>query len=225
MIINKTPSNHKELIIYIWRSLDLQSIGREELIYYISFELFLLKPNKSVQLVNELIKKGFLVEKSGKVFLSKELRENFITWQKKKNEKVKNALEDISLKAINLNNLSKERKGSFNMFLKELSDESTLNRSVSVSKNSFTFHELNIDQGIIRGEVSGTKEKRYKFEVELNKKKIIHDCHDYLTRKSRQKKLCKHLVKLFIILKSENESKTEKILTNIMEELDDWEFI
>ncbi len=225
MIINKTPSNHKELIIYIWRSLDLPSIGREELIYYISFELFLLKPNKSVQLVNELIKKGFLVEKSGKIFLSKELREDFNTWQKKENEKVKNALEDINLKAISLNDLSKERKGSFNMLLKELSDESTLNRSVSVSTNSFTFHELNIDQGIIKGEVRGTKEKSYKFEVELNKKKITHDCHDFLTRKSRQKKLCKHLIKLFLILKSENESKTEKILTNIIEELDNWEFI
>lgn len=224
MIPSKESTNIKELALYIWKSLDLPVIAKEDLIYDISFELFLFKPNKTIQLVNELIKKGFFIIEDGTLSLSEDLRKNFSIWQKKENTKVKNALKEINKRKNSQKELTKQSQGLFNNFLKELSNEKSLNRTTLISRESFTFRELNFDQGIIKGEVSGSKEEPYKFEIDLKKKKITHDCHDFVTRKRRQKMFCKHLLKLFLILKTKNELKATKILKSIIKDIKFWEF-
>ncbi len=224
MILNKTPDNIKELTLYIWKSLDLPVIAKEDLIYYISFEIFLFKPNKTTQLVNEIIKEGFLIKEDETLLLSKDLRNFYSIWQKKENEKVKNALEEIIGRKNIQKEFSKEIKGLFNFFLKELSHEKSLNRATLISKDSFTFREINFNEGIIKGEVSGSKEEPYKFEIDLKNKKITHNCHDFMTHKSKQKMFCKHLLKLFLILKTKNELKVSEILKSIIEDLKNWEF-
>jgi len=65
-IPRKNPS---EMLLYIWKIIDLPNISMNDLLYTISFELFLLTPNKAQEFVQTSIKNN-LLEIDGKNTLS-----------------------------------------------------------------------------------------------------------------------------------------------------------
>ncbi len=221
---NKKLKNIRELVIYIWKSLDLPSITKENLLYYISFELFLFKPNKTIQIVNEALKKGFLIEKKGYLSASNSIRSELEKWQIAEGDRVDQALNEIKNRAIIQNELESEKHSSFNMLLKEFADQNILNRAVTISKNAFSEVNTNFNRGLITAQVIGSNESPYKIEINVNKKKISHNCHDFATRRRNLKKFCKHLVKLFLILRADYESELEDLLKKVRNDIDLWEF-
>ena len=105
---------------------------------------------------------------------------------------------------------------------KEITDS-----SIEIDYNKYFSKEIvdiiikckNIEKSCI-----GTKEESYNISINTNDKIIKHNCHDFETRRSQEKKFCKHLVKLFFLLKDENQEQTEQFLSRIGENIDDWDF-
>lgn len=220
----KNLKDYKDLALYIWRCIDLPLISMEDLLFFLSFQLYRFKPSEATQIVNEFIKNSILIKEKGFLKLSNELDSSFIKWQEEEGKKVEQAMGDIGNKTEIKKKLEKGKRKSFNLLLKELSDEKTLDKAVTISKNSFKKIEVNFDQGIIRGNVSGTRERPYYFEINIKEQTISHDCHDFVSNKSRQKLFCKHIVKLFLILKPEYENRIEDLFREIIHEIKDWDF-
>jgi hypothetical protein len=220
----KNPNSLRELLIHIWKSIDLPSIDKENLLYYISFKLFLFKPNKTIQIVNEALKKGFLIEKKGYLSISNSIRSELEKWQIAEGARVDQALNEIKNRAVIQNELESGKQSSFNMLLKEFSDQNTLNRAVTISKNAFKEINANFNRRLITAQVMGSDESPYKIEIDVNKRIISHNCHDFVAKRRNLKKFCKHLVKLFLILRADYESELENLLKEVRNDIDLWEF-
>ena len=57
-----------------------------------------------------------------------------------------------------------------------------------------------------------------------SKKLIKHNCHDFETRRSKNKTFCKHLAKFIMLLKEDDQEFTEKFLKNLANDIENWEF-
>ncbi|MEJ2280058.1 MAG: hypothetical protein P8Y70_20265, partial [Candidatus Lokiarchaeota archaeon] len=112
----------------------------------------------------------------------------------------------------------------FNALFNAFSDKGTIARSLSVSENDFDFETLDLSKGIIKGTISGSKDVPYFLEINSQTKLIIHNCHDFKSRRALNKKFCKHLAKLFLILKEKNENESISLLEKISEKINMWEF-
>jgi len=64
------------------------------------------------------------------------------------------------------------------------------------------------------------KIRKYTIEVNRKTKVLKHDCEDW-SQGLGMKRLCKHMIKLFLILPSED---SRQILTDLVENTDTWRF-
>ncbi len=98
-------------------------------------------------------------------------------------------------------------------FLLRLTDNTRLERGRKINDNELVIKEL--QEGKIKARI-----KKYTIEVNLQKRLLKHDCNDW--RKGRNmKRICKHVVKLFLTIPKEH---SEKILKDLTENRDDWGF-
>ena len=66
--------NNTELLLYLWKIIDLPNIQLNDLLYRISYDLFLLPPNKAEIFVKACLKNNFLIEDdNGSISLSNSL--------------------------------------------------------------------------------------------------------------------------------------------------------
>lgn len=214
-----------EMVLYIWKILNLPYISFDDLIYKISFELFLYNPKEAEEFITNAIKNKCIIQSDDKnLKLSENLNSELRNWQKdRKNEilrKFNNFKREIELK----NQFQQNNKNEFNILLKGFSDKSTLNRAVSISGSAFNLKLFNFNKGLLDATVKGSKEQPYIIKIDLNNKSLIHDCHDFQTRKSKEKRFCKHLVRIFLLLKERDEKLSVSFLTRISEEIEEWEF-
>jgi len=222
-IPKKDPS---ELMLYLWKIIDLPKISEKDLLYLISFEFLLVSPEQGLKLIQNCVKKNILIKNSDNtISLNKELQHKLSTWQKKrKNKIIKNEKIKVEREAT-LTKFKKESKSDFNVILKAFLDKGTINRAVTVSEDAFNFQTQDIDKGIIKAKVSGSKKEPYIIHIDMNNKTLKHNCHDFVNRRSKNKKFCKHLTKFFLILKDKNEELAIKVLNTIANSIPDWEFI
>ena len=219
-------NNFREMLLYIWKIIDLPYIPLNDLIYRISFELFLFAPNKAKSFIENCIANKLIIKDDKQyLLLSEVLSKELNSWQKERKkliiEKVNSRLKISEIEdGIGTNNIS-----NFSVLLKAFTDKGTLNRSVSISNAAFEILKFDNERGIIKATVSGSKEEPYIIEINTNEKFIRHNCHDYETRRANNKKFCKHITKLFLILKEKNNDSAELILKKIAEEVDNWDFI
>ena len=216
----------REMLIYIWKIIDLPYISQNDLTYRISFELFLLAPSKAKIFIKDCIANKLIIkDNKQRLMLSEVLNEELIKWQK---ERKKLILEKINTR-LTISEIEdeivKKDLSDFSVLLKTFTDKGTLNRSVSISNAAFKILKYDSEGGIIKATVSGSKEEPYIIEINTNEKIIRHNCHDYETRRANNKKFCKHITKLFLILKEKNYNSAELILNKIAEEVDNWDFI
>lgn len=218
-------NNISELILYIWKIIDLPTISAHDLIFKISFDLFLESPENANIIVQKAIFNGILTETvNGNLKLSRELSQKLHTWQKKSKKDIIKWKEQNQKKEKLIKILDKEKTSDFGVLLNAFLDKGTINRAVAITDDAFKINEFDFSKGIIKVMISGSKEESYVVSIDVNNKKLQHNCHDFQTNRVENKKFCKHLAKLFLLLKEKDEATTSKILSNIAENINQWEF-
>jgi len=218
--------NETEFLLYIWKIIDLPKISKKDLIYEISFKLFIDSPEKAKKLIDTSIKNNLLVEDHNEnLSLSHNLKKNLNSWQVKRRDtilkKIKNRKDKISVK----NDIILDNNSNHNALLKAFLDKGTINRAVLLSEDSFHIKEFDDKKGIIRVDVIGIKESSYNLEINTKNKTINHNCHDFQERRAADKKFCKHLAKLFLILKEKDSVSALNFLREIAENINDYQFL
>jgi len=215
-----------EMVIYIWKILNLPYISFEDLLHKLSFELFLYSPKEAEIFINNAIKNHFIIQDENKnLKLSEKLTLDLLNWQNERKLDILAKMNSYKTQIKLSNQFYKNNKNEFNIILKGFSDKSTINRAVSISESAFSFQILDLDKGLIDATVKGSKEEAYILKIDLNNKSLKHNCHDFQTRKSVEKKFCKHLVRLFLLLKERDVNLSSSFLKTISNEIDKWEFL
>ena len=211
-------NNDSELLLYIWKVIDLPNISMNELLYKISFELFLLSPEEALEFLQRSIKSNILEkDDNNNLQLPQNSYKKLKTWQLKRKE--------IILTKLNfIDDFEAEKSSNFNTLLKSFLDKGTINRAASISNNAFQLSQIDFETGIIKAQVTGSKEVPYNIEIDTKNKILNHNCHDFETRRAINKKFCKHVAKFFILLKEKNEKSAGNLLKRIAENINDWEF-
>lgn len=218
-------NNNSEMLLYIWKIIDIPTISQNDLLYKISFELFLFPPNEAISFIINCLDNQLLVKDNNLNFtLSKNLNQQLKNWQKKRKKAVLKKI--VSSKQITQiqSDTGKEKSTNFNVLINSFTDKGTLNRSVSISDTAFEILECDSVKGILKSRVKGSKEESYIIEINTKKKLVCHNCHDFVTRRADNKKFCKHLTKLFLLLKDKDETIAEFFLSKLAENINTWDF-
>jgi len=212
-----------EMVLHIWKIIDLPSIQQDDFLHIISFELFLFSPKEAKEFINIAVHKGHLVSEGDyRVKLSETLDLELKKWHERRKTHISENIKDV-------NEFSEESKNNdvnkFKILLKALLDKGTINRAVAESDSAYKFRFLDSSQKIIKGEVQGSQKIPYNIEININEKIIKHNCHDFRVKRAENKKFCKHLAKLFLILKIQNADLASYFLESITKEINKWNFL
>jgi hypothetical protein len=214
-----------EMLLYIWKIIDLPNISYEDFLYKIIFEYFIFTPKDASSFIDSALSKGSLVrDEKSNVNLSDDLNQKFIEWQEKRQEEIKNNIKSLKKRAKIVRNLQNDDENKFNHILKKIVDDSALNRAVSVPDDAINLEKIDKKNGVLEAKIKGSEENVYNVKINLKEKTIFHNCHDFKTRRAKQKMFCKHLVKLFLKLKRENEDLAIYFLENIINKIKAWDF-
>ncbi|MFW9820332.1 MAG: hypothetical protein ACFFE5_12045 [Candidatus Thorarchaeota archaeon] len=217
-------SNTSEMLLYIWKIIDLPYVLYNDLLFRISFDLYLYTPEEAKTFINKCIKDKFLIkDDKHNLKLSDNLNKQLLDWQKKREVVVLKKIMSAN-KVEQLKNDISKKSTNFSVLLNAFVDKATLNRSVSVSDTAFEILKFDHAKGIIKAKVKGSKEEPYIIEIDTNAKRLHHNCHDFESRRVDTKKFCKHITKLFLLLKERNEKDAEFFLNNIAENIEIWDF-
>lgn len=218
--------NYSEMILYIWKIIELPHISRNDLIYIISFETFLFSPKDADDFIKKAVNNGYLiVDKNDKLSLSEDLALELENWQAKRRVDILERIKKSTSIVQNLNNFKKNGSNKFNTILKAFLDTGTINRAVLVSDSAINIITFDPQEKIIKAEIEGSKKTPYIIEISANEKVVKHNCHDFQTKRAQDKKFCKHLAKLFLMLKEKDEKETTLILEAITKDINKWRFI
>jgi hypothetical protein len=224
-LFNPPKKDPSELILYIWKILNLQKVSEEDLLYHISFEFFLMPPGKTYVLIQKCVENNLLIRNADEsLSLSENLEKKLHNWQEKRKNLIKKLETQSKAQKSTLKQFKQEKKSDFNVLLKAFLDKGTLNRAVTVSDSAFNITDLNEAAGTLKAEVQGSKEDPYIIRLDPKKKNIYHNCDDFVNKRARDKKFCKHLAKLFLLLKEKNENLALNLLSDLASSINEWEF-
>ncbi|GAF87044.1 unnamed protein product, partial [marine sediment metagenome] len=145
-------------------------------------------------------------------------------WQKKRKNEVLQKIASTKKIAQLKSDIENKNSSNFSVLFNAFTDKGTLNRSVSISDTAFELLECDSAKGILKSRVKGSKEESYIIEINTNKKLLRHNCRDFEQKRADNKKFCKHLTKLFLLLKNKNENIAEFFLSKLAENIDNWDF-
>ena len=219
-------NNNSEMVLYIWKIIELPFISLSDLIYELSFELFLFSPNNASQFIQKVIDNNLLVEISNNMFkLPSNLTQKLNNWHIKRKAQILKKIESSKKETQEIDNFDKNNLNKFNTLLKAFLDKGTINRAVTISDGAFNIIKFDPKSKIIKAEVKGSNDVPYNIEISINDKFIKHNCHDFQTNRVKNKKFCKHLAKLFLLLKKKNEKSASFFLESITNEINNWDFL
>jgi len=218
-------NNNLDMLCYIWKILDLPYISYNELFYKISFQLYIFSPENAIAFIKSCIKNNFLVETDNHILkLSHNYKKNLDEWHSQRRSEIIEKIDFIN----NISNLNYKNENNhsydYKHLLKVFTDKGTINRAVTVPNSNIKLIEFSTDKGIIKTEVKGSEGKLYIIEIDINKKILLHNCHDFETRRAQQKKFCKHILKLFLLLINKNLTSAKFFLNDLAENIDKWNF-
>ena len=212
-------NNNSEMLLYIWKIIDLPAISQKDMLYKISFEFFLFSPNEAIKFIDYCVQNKLLDKDNNQSLkLSRTLNQHFKNWQKKRKNAVLQKIAPLK------SDIENKNSSNFIVLINAFTDKGTLNRSVSVSDTAFELLECDIAKGILKSRVKGSKEESYIIEINTNSKILRHNCLDFEQKRANNKKFCKHIAKLFLLLKNKNENIAEFFLSNLAENIDNWDF-
>ena len=217
--------SNTEFLLYLWKIIDLPDITRNNLLYKISYDLAVIPPDKANIFIKDCLNKNLLtIDNDEKIRLSTPLNEKLEAWQKERKKQILKKKNTVKKTAQIINIFEKAETTSFSIILKSFVETGTINRAANIASTAFNIKELDITNGIMKSTVSGSKEEPYYIEIDINKKLLKHNCHDFETRRSKNKHFCKHLVRFLLLLKEKNEDFVEYLLKDLAENIDKWEF-
>ncbi len=218
-------NNISEMLLYIWKIINLPYILYNDLLFRISFDLYLDPPEKAKTFINKCINEKFLIkDENQNLKLSEGLNKQLLDWQKSREKMVFKKIRTANNIEHLKNDISK-KSTNFSVLINAFVDKGIINRSVSVSDTAFEILNFDPSKGIIEAKVKGTKEESYIIEIDVNAKILRHTCHDFESRRADTKKFCKHITKLFLLLKERNEKHAVFFLNDIAENIEMWDFI
>ena len=216
--------NLSEMVLYVWKIVGLPSVSQEDLIYMLSFNLFLYDISAAKEFISLAIEKGlFLKTSQNDISLSDNLKAKLQEWQIGRKVEIRERLKAIQI-VKRIEQTSKEESNNFTTLFRIFVDDATLTRTASILQSDIKYLKKDLDQGKIKATVKGSKEISYSIDIDLENKYIHHDCHDFESRKSKDKKFCKHLAKVFLMLKDEDENKALILLNEIANQINEWNF-
>jgi len=219
-------NNHSELIFFLWKIIDLPQISLNNLLYKISFELFLFPPEEATKFVDTCIENNLIVvNKKGDLSLSNPLKTKLKVWQKHRRDEIKQKINSTRKITQLQNDIESGKSTNFSVLFKSFVDKGTLNRAARVTNKAFDIKQLDFVKGVIKATVLGSKGDPYILEIDLNEKFLKHNCHDFKARKSQNKQFCKHLTKFILLLRENYEDSVELFLKTLYENIENWEFI
>ncbi|MFX1460261.1 MAG: hypothetical protein ACFFBT_12410, partial [Promethearchaeota archaeon] len=193
--------NISEMVLYIWKIINFPEITYGNLLFKITFELFLYSPDEAKVFIEDAIKNELLIQDDHKnLKLSENLNSKFQAWQKNRKNEILRKIASYHKQSELKDTLEQNNKDEFNILLKGFTNKLTLNRAVGVLESAFNLNKVDLNEGLILGKVIGSKEEPYLFKIDVNKKELKHNCHDFQTRRAKEKKFCKHLIRLFLLL-------------------------
>ena len=221
------PSDKRQRILYIWKIIDSPSINIDELYNFLTFELFLASLEEVKKIVREALDLEYLVEdsKSEEVSLSNSLKVEFEKWQDKgenKIEKINNILRNSWRPPIQI-----DEKMKYEIFEDDLIDPSTKKKASLIRSKALSIDEVdfvNSISGNIEDKDESGKKISYHFVISPKIRKITHNCPEYIKLRKKQKKFCPHLGRVFIKLNTTNNEETLKLLEDLVEKREKWEF-
>lgn len=218
--------NYSEMIFYIWKLIELPHISKTDLLYMISFETFLFSPKDADIFIRKAINNGSLkVDNNNNISLSEELALELKKWHKKRRVDILEKIKKSTSIVQNIKKFKENSSNKFNTILKAFLDTGTINRAVLVSDSSIKINTFDPRKKLIQAEVEGSKKTPYIIEISTLEKVVKHDCHDFQTKRAQNKKFCKHLAKLFLLLKEKDEKGATLILEAITKDINKWKFI
>ena len=214
------------MTLYIWKIIELPFISTSDLVYKISFDLFLFSPKDAKLFIKKAIHNGFLMARDNNILsLSDDLAIKLQNWHKKRRVEISKKVSRTKSISQYTDKLKKNDSNKFNILLKAFLDTGTINRAVLVSDSAITISTIEPQNKIIKAEVQGSRKIPYIIEISTIEKVLKHDCHDFETKRVQNKKFCKHLAKLFLLLKEKDEKGATMILENITKDINKWEFV
>ena len=187
-------NNNSDMVLYIWKIIELPSISLSDLQYELSFELFLFSPSDASQFIQKVVDNNFLIEIPNNMFkLSHNLENQLKIWHKKRKAQILKKIESSKKETQEIDNYERNNLNKFNTLLKALLDKGTINRAGTVSDGAFNIIKFDPNIKIIKAEVKGSKDAPYNIEISINDKFIKHNCHDFQNNRAKNKKFCKHL--------------------------------
>ena len=217
--------NLQEMVLYVWKIIDLPLINQEDLLYKLSFDLFLFSPEQANKFISDAIKKGYLLQvENDNLKLSEELQSKLKTWQLERRKFIQEKFKAIRESKKLMEGVYKDSKSDFNTVYKVFVDSATLKKTATISNSDINLVKFDTDEGIIKAKIKGREKGFYDILLDISNKQLRHDCNDFVSRKAKNKKFCKHLAKFFLYLKKEDEKSTTFFLENIRDNIDEWEF-
>ncbi len=219
-------NNRSELIFFLWKIIDLPQISLNNLLYKISFELFLFPPEEATKFVDTCIENELIiVNKKGDLSLSNSLKTKLKVWQKSRRDEIKQKINSTRKITQLQNDIENGKSTNFNVHFKSFVDKGTLNRAARVTNKAFDIKQLDFVKGVIKATVLGSKGDPYIIEIDFNEEFLKHNCHDFEARKSQNKQFCKHLTKFILLLRENYQDSVELFLKTLYENIENWEFI
>ena len=214
------------MTLYIWKIIELPFVSLSELIYKLSFELYLFSPKDAKEFIKKVVHNGFLIiDSDNKLSLSDALNLELKNWHRKRRVEILKKVNNSTSIAKNIDNFKKNSSNKFNILLKAFLDTGTINRAVLVSDSAISINTFDPHSKIIKAEVKGSQKTPYIIEISTNEKVLKHDCNDFQTKRAQSKKFCKHLAKLFLLLKEKDEKGAILYLENITNDINKWNFV
>ena len=100
-----------KIILHLWKIIDLKMISRVDLVYLISFKIYLMPPDKADNFIKKSIENSLLkINSDNMISLANKLEEKFNIWQEKREEIIKRKEEEIKAKVHILKDLNKKKK-------------------------------------------------------------------------------------------------------------------
>jgi hypothetical protein len=214
------------MTLYIWKIIELPFISLSDLTYKLSFELYLFSPKDAKEFIKKAVHNGFLIiDNDNKLSLSDALTLELKNWHRKRRVEILKKVNNSTSITQNIDSFKKNSSNKFNILLKAFLDTGTINRAVLVSDSAIIINTFDPDGKIIKAEVKGSQKIPYIIEISTNEKVLKHDCNDFQTKRAQNKKFCKHLAKLFLLLKEKDEKGATLFLENITNDINKWDFV